>query len=154
MGPALNLWTSTSTENTINIPYTSLIGSINYCAISTCPDISYATNKCTQFTSNPNIMHWEAAKRIVHHLLHTHEYGITYSSPRNKVKGYAHNLAAYTDTASPETPTIEFPPLDGSSPTMVHLSLGHPRNRSCHSILYGSRTSCWLYCLSWRNLAH
>ena len=65
MDPALDLQTSTSTENTIDIPYVLLIGSINYCAISTHPNISYATNKCAQFTSNPNIMHWEAAKRIV-----------------------------------------------------------------------------------------
>ena len=62
------------------------------------PDISYAVNKCTQFTSNPNIIHWKAAKRIVHYLLHTCEYGITYTSHRNRVKGYAHNLAGYTNT--------------------------------------------------------
>ena len=83
MDPTIDLLTSTSTEKTIDIPYASLIGSINYCAISTHPDISYAANKCTQITSNPNIIHWEAAKRIVHYLLHTHEYGITYTSHGN-----------------------------------------------------------------------
>ena len=98
MDPTLDLRTSTSTENTLDIPYASLIGSINYCAISTCPDISYAINKCTQFTSNRNIIHWEAAKRIVRYLLHTHEYGITYTSHRNGIQGYAHNLAGYTDS--------------------------------------------------------
>ena len=29
----------------IDVPYASFIGSINYCAITTQPDISYATNK-------------------------------------------------------------------------------------------------------------
>ena len=98
MDPTIDLQTSTFTEKTVNIPYASLIGSTNYCAISTRPDISYAVNKCAQFTSNPNTIHWEAAKRIVHYLLHTCEYGITYTSHGNGVKGYAHNLASYTDT--------------------------------------------------------
>ena len=98
MDPTLDLRTSTSTEKTLDIPYASLIGSINYCTISTHPNISYTVNKCAQFTSNPNIIHWEAAKRIVHYLLHTHEYTITYRSHGNRVRGYAHNLAGYTDT--------------------------------------------------------
>ena len=98
MDPTLDLRTSTSTKKTLDIPYASLIGSINYCTISTRPDISYAVNKCAQFTSNPNIIHWEVAKRIVRYLLHTREYGITYTSHRNRVKGYAHNLAGYTNS--------------------------------------------------------
>ena len=84
MDATLNLQTSTSIEKTLDIPYTSLIGSINYCTISTHPDISYAVNKCAQFTSNPNIIHWEAAKRIVCYLLHTREYGITYVEKKKK----------------------------------------------------------------------
>ena len=129
MDPALNLQVSTPTENTIDILYASLIGSINYCAISTRPEILYTTNKCTPFTSKPNITHWEAAKRIVHYLLHTWEYRITYTSHRNDIERYAHNLANYMTPTLPETPIIKNPPLDGSSPTMVHLSLGHPRNK-------------------------
>ena len=98
MDPMIDLQTSTSIKKTIDIPYASLIGSINYHAISTCSDISYATNKCTQFTFNPSIIHWETAKRIVHYLVHTCKYRITYSSHGNKVEGYAHNIAGYTKT--------------------------------------------------------
>lgn len=61
-------------EGSINVPYTSLIGSLNYCAIATQPDISYAMNKCTQYTSKSTITHWEAAKHIVCYLLCTREY--------------------------------------------------------------------------------
>ena len=66
--------------------------------MSTRPDITFATNKCAQFTSRPNLSHWEAAKRIVRYLLNTKEYGVTYKEKGNGVKGYAHNLAGFTDT--------------------------------------------------------
>ena len=82
----------------MDIGYASLIGSINYCAISTRPDISYATNKCAQFTSNPTITHWEAARRIVRYLLYTKDYGIFYSSEGKGIEGYGHNLSGYTDS--------------------------------------------------------
>ena len=75
----------------------SLIGSLNYCSVATQPDISFAVNKCTQFTSRPSIAHWEAAKRIVCYLMHTSEYSIRYRLEGKGVEGYAHNLAGYTD---------------------------------------------------------
>ena len=62
MDPSTDLRTSTDTNSTVDIPYASLIGSINYCVMSTWPDITFATNKCAQFTSRPNLSHWEAAK--------------------------------------------------------------------------------------------
>ena len=97
MEPSMNLQIATNLDNNLNIPYASLIGSINYCTISTQPDISYATNKCMQFTSWPNLSHWEAMKRIVWYLLHTREFGILYKQDGNGIEGYAHNLARYTD---------------------------------------------------------
>ena len=57
MDPSADLCSSTNTDSTIDIPYASLIGSINYCAISTQLDIAFATNKCAQFTSRPNLSH-------------------------------------------------------------------------------------------------
>ena len=65
--------------------------------ITTRPDISFAVNKCAQFTLKPSVTHWEAAKRIVQYLLHTREYGIMYKLEGKGVEGYAHNLAGYTD---------------------------------------------------------
>ena len=61
------------------------------------PDISYATNKCVQFTSKLMLIHWEAAKRIICYLLHTRKYGITYLQHRIGIKGYTHHLASFTD---------------------------------------------------------
>jgi hypothetical protein len=88
---------ATNADETVDIPYASLIGSINYCAVATRPDISYASNKCAQFTSKPTLVRWEAAKRILRYLLHTKEYGICYSQTGNGIEGYAHNLAGFTD---------------------------------------------------------
>ena len=97
MDPSMDLCMSTDTDNAVDIPYASLIGSINYCTISMRPDITFATNKCTQFTSRPNLSHWEAAKQIVHYLLNTKEYSVTYKEKGNGVEGYSHNLAGFTD---------------------------------------------------------
>ena len=97
MDSSTDLRTSTNTDETIDVPYASLIGSINYCAISTRPDIAFATNKCAQFTSSPTLSHWEAARRIVRYLLNTRDYGITYRQEGNGAEGYAHNLAGFTD---------------------------------------------------------
>ena len=84
-------------DDLIDVPYASLIGSLNYCSVATRPDISFTVNKCAQFTSRPSVTHWEAAKRIVRYLMHTSEYGIRYRSEGKGVEGYAHNLAGYTD---------------------------------------------------------
>ena len=65
MDTTSDLHVSTLDDDLIDVPYTSLIGSINYCSVTTRPDISFAVNKYAQFTSKPNITHWEAAKRIV-----------------------------------------------------------------------------------------
>ena len=97
MDLSMDLHTSTDIDSAVDMPYTSLIGSINYCAISMWPDITFATNKCTQFASRPNLSHWEAAKWIVCYLLNTKEYGITYKEKGNGVEVYAHNLAGFTD---------------------------------------------------------
>ena len=49
-----------------------------YAAIGTWPDITYAVQHLSQFTSNPSPAHWSAIKRVFWYLNGTHEYGITY----------------------------------------------------------------------------
>ena len=51
MDHSVDLHVATNEDDTVDVPYASLIGSINYCAVSTRPDISYATNRCAQFIS-------------------------------------------------------------------------------------------------------
>src|SRR3979490_1762611 len=93
MDPLIELRTEVNTsKNTMDIGYASLIGSINYCAISTQPDISYATTKSAQFTFNPTIVHWEAARPIDGCVLYNKDYGMLYSPDGRGIEGYGHNL--------------------------------------------------------------
>jgi Reverse transcriptase (RNA-dependent DNA polymerase) len=98
MDSTIKFLKASADANTLDIPYASLIGSINYCSIATRPDIAFATNKCAQFTHKPTLIHWEAAMRIVRYLLHTCDHGILFQRDGNGIQGYAHNLAGYTDT--------------------------------------------------------
>ena len=93
----IDLQKTTTDKNRIDTPYSSLIGSINYCAITTRLDISYAMNKCAQFTSKPSLVHWEVAKRIVQYLLQTCNHGITFRKEERGTEGYRHLLTGYTD---------------------------------------------------------
>ena len=98
MDPTIELHASIEEDMILDVPYASLIGSINYCAVSTRPDIAFAVNKCTQFTSRPNLIHWTAAKRILCYLIQTKDYGIQYGTNEHRVEGYTHCLAGFTDT--------------------------------------------------------
>ena len=87
MDPSADLRVVTNADNTVDVPYASLISSINYCVVSTHPDISYATNRCAQFISRPTLHHWEAAKQIIRYLLHTKEYSILYKAEGDGIQG-------------------------------------------------------------------
>jgi hypothetical protein len=60
--------------------YPQMIGSLMYLVSATRPDISFAINKLSRFTSNPGDDHWRALERIMHYLVGTMEYGIHYST--------------------------------------------------------------------------
>jgi hypothetical protein len=64
-------------------PYQALIGSLLYAARGTRPDISFAVQHLSQFSSNPSIAHWTAAKRILRYLKKTINYAITYGDNSN-----------------------------------------------------------------------
>jgi hypothetical protein len=55
-------------------PYRAIIGSIMYSALSTRPDIAYASAVLAQYSSNPGMSHWSAARRIVQYLMDTSHY--------------------------------------------------------------------------------
>lgn len=45
--------------------YASLIGSLQYLATATHPDIAYAVNRLASYTANPTLTHYSAAKRVL-----------------------------------------------------------------------------------------
>src|SRR5690349_10309751 len=59
-------------------PYNSLIGVLQYIALSTRPDITYAVNQLSRYLSNPGQPHWLAGKRVLRYLKGTAKAGLLY----------------------------------------------------------------------------
>ena len=72
--------------DTVNFPYRSLIGSLMYASICTRLDISFATNKLSQFLENPSPTHWKAAKRILKYLKGTSDLGLTFQASSSDMR--------------------------------------------------------------------
>jgi len=51
-----------------DIPYLSAVGTLQYLATSTRPDISYAVGILARFNKNPGIEHWKAVKHLFRYL--------------------------------------------------------------------------------------
>jgi hypothetical protein len=62
------------------IPYQEAIELLMYTAVSTQPDIAYATNTLSQFNENPSHDHWTAVKRVLQYLKGTQDWGIVYQA--------------------------------------------------------------------------
>ena len=80
--------------------FASLLGELQYIAIATCPDISYAVNRLASYTANPSLQHHTALKRILRYLSGTRSYGITYKAVEDRpdfFHGYADAAYANAD---------------------------------------------------------
>jgi hypothetical protein len=71
--------------------YRAAIGSLMYTAIGTKPEIAYAVQKLSQYTSNPSPKHWTAVKRVFHYLKGTQGLGIIYGTSNDSTEpvGYS-----------------------------------------------------------------
>ena len=70
------------------VPYREAIGSLNYCAIATQPDIAFSVSLLTQFMENLGRTHWEAVKRGFCYLLGTKDWKLMYGMTGNSLEGY------------------------------------------------------------------
>ena len=61
------------------LPYRELIGSLLWISNGTRPDVTYSVNTLTKFTSNPGLIHWRAALRVLGFLNTTKNYCIRYT---------------------------------------------------------------------------
>jgi len=59
-----------------NVPYKSAIGTLQFSAQHTRPDIAFAVNKVSQYSNNPGPQHWVAVKRIFRYIKGTLDHGI------------------------------------------------------------------------------
>src|SRR5882757_5522403 len=70
--------------------YQSLVGSLMYAMLGTCPDLSFAVTKLSQFGSNPTDQHFKAAKHVLRYLSATQNYRLQFGLINdNKITGYS-----------------------------------------------------------------
>jgi hypothetical protein len=76
--------------DTDSCPYSALIGSLNYFAVCTRPDISQAVGALAKYMAKPLASHWAVAKHVLRYLAGTIDYGITYggNTPTPILVGY------------------------------------------------------------------
>ena len=72
-----------------DMPYHEAVGSLMYVALGTCPDITYAVQTVSCFTSKPGLDHWEAVKCIFRYLKGTRELWLAYGGNEKDLLGYA-----------------------------------------------------------------
>ena len=70
------------------IPYREAVGSLNYCAVATRPDIAFSVSLLAQFMENPRRVHWEGVKRVFRYLSGTKDWKLTYGTTNNRLEGY------------------------------------------------------------------
>eukprot|EP00775_Hariotina_reticulata_P006589 gene6589-6817_t len=68
--------------DTAEFPYRALIGSLNYLAVCTRPDISFAIGVLSRFLKSPTVTHWQAALGVLQYLVYTSNHAITYDGNR------------------------------------------------------------------------
>ncbi|KAL0445959.1 UNVERIFIED_CONTAM: Retrovirus-related Pol polyprotein from transposon TNT 1-94 [Sesamum latifolium] len=71
------------------IEYSRIIGSLMYIMNCTRPDIAYAVNKLSRFTSNPSKDHWKGLIRVLRYLKYTSNYGLHYTRYPAVLEGYS-----------------------------------------------------------------
>ena len=72
--------------------YQECVGTLQYLATWTRPDLQFCTNKLSKHMSNPGVKHWQAAKRVLRYLKGTTSLGLTYTrglSDPNRLIAYA-----------------------------------------------------------------
>ncbi|THH13397.1 hypothetical protein EW146_g6813 [Bondarzewia mesenterica] len=63
-------------------PFRELLGAVNYLAVATRLDISYAVQVLSSFSNAPGTHHWKALKHLLRYLKGTADHGITYDGTR------------------------------------------------------------------------
>jgi hypothetical protein len=74
-------------------PYGELVGSLQYLAQGTRPDIAYATSHLASVLNRPGVQHWNMGIRVVRYLHTARTHGITLGGSGAKV-----NLCGMTDS--------------------------------------------------------
>ena len=71
-----------------DVPYREAVGSLMYAALGTRPDIAFAVQTVSRFSTKPGPAHWEAVKRIFRYLKGTTDLWLSYGMTKMKLTGY------------------------------------------------------------------
>ena len=80
-----------------NVPYLSAVGSLQYLATMTRPDIAYTVSYLARFNCNPGPKHWAAVKHLFRYLKGTLEYKLQYSGQSGSAVFTTYSDAAHGD---------------------------------------------------------
>ena len=79
-------------QETKRFKYRSIIGKLNFLAMNTRPDISFAVHQCAKYCNNPLLLHEKAVKHIGRYLYKTKDKGYILKPEKNG------KLDAYVDS--------------------------------------------------------
>ena len=83
-------------DSDLKTKYQRLVGCLLYLAVSTRPDIAFASMWLGQFSANPTRSHFLAAKHVLRYLAGTRtlalSYGVPHPSTPATLRGFMHNL--------------------------------------------------------------
>jgi len=72
-----------------DVPYHEAVGLLMYAALGTCPDVAFAVQTVSRFSTKPGSTHWEAVKRIFRYLKGMTDLWLTYGISKMDLTGYA-----------------------------------------------------------------
>jgi hypothetical protein len=127
-------------------PYCEAISALNWAALATRPDITFAVATVARFASNPGIAHWEAIKRIFRYLAGMHDLWLSYGETRRALEGYAdvdgsmnedrHVISGYTFL-------IDDGAVSWSSKRQEIVSLSTTESKYV-AVMHGMKEALWL----------
>ena len=79
--------------------YQRKTGSLLFAAITTRPDIAFATSRLARFNTNPNKSHHEAADRVLEYLHHTRGYALQFGHQKEAVSCICASDASFADNS-------------------------------------------------------
>ena len=72
-----------------DVPYHEAVGTLNWVALATRPDIAFAVLTVARFSVNPGMAHWNAVKCVFRYLAGTRDLWLTYGEAQQALVGYA-----------------------------------------------------------------
>jgi hypothetical protein len=124
--------------------YQSIVGSLNWLATNTRPDLAPVTSFLAAYNHNPSKGHMDAAIYAIKYLRQTVDYGIAFhSAADSKASGYvhypySHDLEAYSDALPPSA--IEHNALTSYSDACWGSQLGNVEHSDTELELFKMRS--------------